>query len=820
MPAAAIAIAGILASAGTFSALTGGVVATFLGISGALLSTTTAMIVAGVVGFAVQYGLSAALGMNKRPKVDLSGVAQDRKQLIRSAATARQVVYGRAMVSGPLAFARSTGPDLRYLHLVVPLATHELDAIEAVWINDVAIPPEQMDSAGLVTGGTYAGRVRIKKYLGTQTEADADLVAEVEGWTAAHKLLGCAYLYVRLEYTAEAFATGLSGIRAVVRGKPVYDPRTEASAYSNNWALCVLDYLRAEFGLACENDEIDWAAAIAAANVCDELVQLDAGATSFQPRYCLDGTFTLDERPIDVLARMQTAAAGELAYVQGMFRLYPGAFDTPAEILTVSDAAGPLQIVTKPPLNELFNAVKGTFISPADTWQAREFPAVTDAAAEAQDGERIWQELELPFTIDGTAAQRLARIALRRAREPITVTMPMRYAGVRLCAWQMVGLTLPDMGWVAKPFRIVRWTFDATTGQPTVVLREESADSWAWDYEDASPVTPGESTTLINPLAPPPPTALAVTPSTTIQADGAVLPSLLVTWTPSAHAFVTAVEVQWRWELAGGGSSDWRSATVPVGTARWELAPVEVGVDYEVRVRAVAGLARSAWTSPATGTGAADVTAPGLPTGVTATGITRGVALRWTNPTDRDLWKVEVWERADTSGVSAKVGESFSDFFVRSGLDPAEGGLWKLRAVDRSGNASAFTAEVAGAATLLVSDDLGNEIINASHLQTGTAVITGSAQIADLTVDRIHIKTGSISTHAFAQWAADVTVNRPPPFPSEGPIMFNYGSLGGLDVTVPDDGRVIVFVQVRSALAATPATIVETTSDGGGGSGE
>jgi hypothetical protein len=53
---------------------------------------------------------------------------------------------------------------------------------------------------------------------------------------------------------------------------------TGGSAYnmrwSDNWALCVLDYHLAYFGLLCADDEIDWAAYIAAANISDEQVTL------------------------------------------------------------------------------------------------------------------------------------------------------------------------------------------------------------------------------------------------------------------------------------------------------------------------------------------------------------------------------------------------------------------------------------------------------------------------------------------------------------------------------------------------------------------
>lgn len=815
MPPAIVAVAGVLAGAGAFSALTGGIVAGFLGISGAIFSTTVASVIAGVVGLAVTYGLTAALGLNKKPKIDLSAYAQDRKQLIRSAVAPRAVVYGRALVSGPLIFARSTGPDLRYLHLVMPLAGHAIEGIDAVYINDQRVPVEQIDGGGMVTGGKFTGLARIKWHLGDQTTADADLVAEVPEWTSNHKMLGCAYLYVRLEFNGDAFSGGLSTVSAEVRGKnDIYDPRTDSSGYTNNWALCVADYLRAPFGLSCDADEVDWTTVVAGANICDELVQIDAEGEEFQPRYQLDGSFKLDERPVDIIGQMQSAGAGELVYVQGQYRIYPGAYDIPVVELTPSDMAGDISIVTRPALADLFNAVKGTFVSPADQFQAIEFPAVTDAAAEAEDGERIWQEIELPFTIDGIAAQRLARIALLRAREPITVTMPMRYAAIRLCAWQMVALTLPDMGWDAKPFRIIRWTYDVATGAPSLVLREESAASWEWIYSDATPLTPGSTTTLVDPLSVPAPTDLAVSASTVLQADGGVLPSLLVTWTAAAHPFVTSVEIGWRRDLGGSSYTDWEAAEVPVSTLRWQLAPVAVGDDYQVRARAVAGLARSAWTSAVTGTGAADVTAPGVPSSLTATGVTRGVALRWTNPTDTDLRMVEVWERAEGSGTSAKIGESFSDFFVRSGLAPAETAHYKVRAVDRSGNASAFTAEQTGTATLLVSDDLGDEIINAAHIQTGTAVITEGAQIADLIVDRIHILGDAISTHDITNWSGTVDVAQPG-------SSWASASLGGMDVEVGDDGRMIIIVNARGSQASTSNFIAEvlTPAEGGGGGG-
>lgn len=119
--------------------------------------------------------------------------------------------------------------------------------------------------------------VRVRKYLGTADQtACADLVAESDGkWTSDHRGRGICYLYVRLEYDQDVFgSTGVPNISAVVRGKKVYDPRTTTTAWSNNAALCVADYLRSEEGMRADSAEVPDSEITAAANICDEEIDL------------------------------------------------------------------------------------------------------------------------------------------------------------------------------------------------------------------------------------------------------------------------------------------------------------------------------------------------------------------------------------------------------------------------------------------------------------------------------------------------------------------------------------------------------------------
>lgn len=72
---------------------------------------------------------------------------RDRYVMSRGTAHARQLVLGRQRVSGPVAFLQSYGADRQNLAMVVLLAAHEIDAVEAIYIGD---EQAQIDGSGNV----------------------------------------------------------------------------------------------------------------------------------------------------------------------------------------------------------------------------------------------------------------------------------------------------------------------------------------------------------------------------------------------------------------------------------------------------------------------------------------------------------------------------------------------------------------------------------------------------------------------------------------------------------------------------------------------
>lgn len=568
----------------------------------ALVSAGMQALVYGAVNWALVATTFVLSAMSRAlaPKApSLSSQLRDRTEVVRSAVAPHRVVYGEVPVSGPLVFAASTGTTNEYLHLVIALTGHECEAMTTVWFGDVEVGT--LDGSGNVTSGQFSGLARIKYHLGSPTQtADSDLVSEcgAQGWTVDHRLKGRGYIYARLKYDATAYPNGIPNIKVLVKGKKVYDPRTTTTVWSRNWALCVRDYLTASYGLRCVSADIDDSAITLAANISDEAVPLVSGT---QARYTCDGVLDLSLRPIDHIRSMLSGGAGAQVYSQGVYRLFAGAYITPVVTLTADDLRGTLTVRPRIARKSLFNAVRGTFVDPDKYWQASDFPPMTNATYEAQDGgEQIFTDIELPFTIDSIRAQRLAKIHLEKSRQGITVDFPAKLTAVKVAVWDVVRVTLSHLGWSAKEFRVTGWKMAADGLGVDLVLQEESAASWNWAYGEATIVDPAPDTDLISAVAVPPPTGLTVYSGAThqiAQADGIKICRLYATWTAAADATIQHYEIQHKLTT----DSVYASAVMSSAVLTAYLAPVQSGASYHVRVRAVrANGAISAWAGPVT----------------------------------------------------------------------------------------------------------------------------------------------------------------------------------------------------------------------------
>lgn len=432
---------------------------------------------------------------------------------------------------------------------------------------------------GTAVNGSY---VRVKRHLGaTDQTADSDLVAESDGaWTTDHRLRGIAYVYVRLEFNESVFPTGVPNIKAVVQGKKLYDPRLGSptvTQYSDNWALAVRDYLTSSDGMGWSSSEIDDDLIIAAANVSDEDVLVDAvGSPSMnetQLRYTLNGTVNSADRPVDILRQMMSAGAGSSVFSEGQWKVYAGAYVTPEQEIDESWLRGSVRLRAKPPRRDLFNGVRGTFADPGKFWQPTDFPPVTNSTYETQDREQILRDIELPYTTESVRAQRLAKILLESSRQGIIVELPcnMKAFGVEVNDTVMV--SIERLGWESKVFKVLEWTFSADGGID-MVLQEEASTVYDWNSGDATVEDPAPDTILPSPFDVAVPTDVEVE----LTQDSN---RVTVTWTASADQFVNLYQVEWR----VFGEDDWNVIPRINGT-RVDLGNLLPNI-YDIRVKAI-----------------------------------------------------------------------------------------------------------------------------------------------------------------------------------------------------------------------------------------
>lgn len=689
---------------------------------GQILLTAAATFFLGPVGTTWAMAFKAAIVMTAittvasylfRPKFGSTFGIDNRGRMIRQPLTSRKIVYGYQRVSGPIVFITSTNEN-KFLHLVIALADHEIAGYGSFWINEdeVAIDP----ATKFVTNSQYIKNgnplVRIKTYLGTDAQtADSDLVSEVTEWTTDHRLRGVAYMYVRLEFDSQVFQDGIPNLAASIQGKKIFDYRNSTTDYSFNPALVLADYLRsARHGLGADATEINAASFIAAANICDENVNLaytpsaraqtylgisQSGSTWRERRYQLHGVVDTEKNPGEVIEELLSSMGGTLAYIGGQWTVKAAAYSSPAITLTVDDLRGPITTQTKVPRNESFNAIKGVFINPDANWQATDYPSIVSATFKTEDNNQTnFVDLNLPYTVSSSMSQRLAKIALFRNRQEITLSMPCKLKAFNLKPGDTVNVTIDRYGFTNKVFEVADWklAFSENDVGVDLQLRELNAAVFDWDADER--LFNEDNTTLPNSFAPPPAlTNVTFSSVARINADGTAIPVNTLTWTQSPNIFVLSggyIEVRFK----AVASSNWTSLNRIQGDGVEAIIEgLQPGASVDVQVRAVnVNNIPSDWVTLLNRTIAGDSTAPAAPSGLTATGAQRTVQLAWTNPTVADYFTTDIFRNTtNNSGTAMLIGTISGSTYADSGLAAATTFFYWVKARDFSGNVSGFS---------------------------------------------------------------------------------------------------------------------------------
>ena len=652
------------------------------------------------------------------PKPDLGAQMAGQSVMTREAAHSRKIIYGRARIGGNVVYLESTGDDNKYLWLVIAVAGHEIDAYEQVWFNDKKI----------WDGGSYVGNwgsyVSISFKDGSQTTADSGLVAASTKWTSNHKLLDTAYMVVKLTYDQEQFAQGLPNISTVVRGKKVWHPSHSSPVWSQNPALCVRDYLtNTKYGLGESSSNI--ASINTALGVCDEAVDLAAGGT--QPRYTLDGVIDTGNSIKANIENMVGSMIGRLVYSGGKFEIHAGEYVAPAVTIDESMMIGEISVQTKQSRRSAYNGVKGVFLSEEDNYILADYPAQISSTYATQDGDPIYLDMPLPYTVNNVRAQRIAQLALRRSRQQESITIPCNLNALKFKVGDNISVTNTRLGYSAKVFEVVGYSMGFSSDQMVVNVDaiETASSIWSWDEDEQVFLGAGE-VDIYDGTSTTAPASITVTADTFISSDGTSSASFDVSWPNSVDAFVDHYVVEWK------VSTDSSYFSQSTKTSPLQIVGLDPSKTYDVRVKAVNGLAVSSSYVSAQAVPATDTTAPNAPTSVNAKNEFEQITISWVNPTAKDFETVFIYgSNSGTSGFT-KIGESRGTTFTEPELGTGVTRYYKLKALDKTGNASNYSSVDSATTTQVPVGGIANDAVDTDQI-ADDAVDTG--QIADEAVE-------------------------------------------------------------------------------------
>ena len=750
------------------------VVAFFAGTTAGAVATATTVYgvyvqaVAAVLQFVAYVGSSMAASKLLSPKLPSYSDIQDNQQMVRSPIAARQIIYGQAKVSGVLVYISTTGTKNEFLHMVIAIAGHEVEEIGDVYFNDELA----LTGAGSAAQGRFTGYAEIYKKLGSTTQTvETNLETATSGltdgkWTSNHRLRGIAYLYVKLVWNKDVWTGGIPNVSAVVKGKKVYDPRSATTAYSANAALCLRDYLTdATLGMGMDSSEIDDTAVSAAANICDEQVQiLPLSPTTYENRYEANGVLHTSATPDENIGKLASAMGGLIAYSGGKVVMYAAGYRIPTVSLAEKDFVGPISVQTRTSARDRVNAVKGVYVSPDNQWQPADFPSITSSTYLSEDNSiRYWRDVSLPMTTSPSCAQRLGVIELRRARQEITLTARFRLEAMQVRAGDTVMISNTKLGWSSKVFEVIEWAFVSEGAPPQLAvqmtLRETASTVYSWTVSDEVSVTNAPDTTLPDPFTLDAPTNLALVADGTtqlIQADGTALPRIKVSWSAPSEEFIQSggdVVIEYK----QGNSTTYLTWSRVDGdqTIDYISSDVRIGTTYDVRIFGLSYFGIATSYVSASVTVAKDTTAPATPTGLTAAvGTGKAVSLDWSDNTEADFSEYGVYR--NTTGVTPatastnKIAEVRASRFVDTEVTIGTTYYYWINAYDALENVSGFSSSVSAVPTYINGGSVDPSAPATPNAPTYTSETTYLASdggsFARITLTAPGLSSGSVAT--------------------------------------------------------------------------
>ncbi|HAT42348.1 MAG TPA: hypothetical protein DCS87_11620 [Rheinheimera sp.] len=496
------------------------------------------------------------------------------------------VVYGTRKIGGIKVYKNVTdawgGAANEFLHLIVVLCEGPIDAIQEVYFDGVSENDERWNK----NSGKW---FTIERRLGEPGQS-AVTMSGANSWTSDHKLEGLAYLYIRLQMDKDqSIWRGEPEITALVRGRKVYDPRNGQTAYSENLALQLRDYLlNSTYGKGLPASRLDDASIIAAANKADaeslsSITKDGVESTYLHKRFAGNVVLDTGKSVFSNVKTLLSGMRGNLPIGSGVLKLviedtgspvFSFGHDTTANAIII----GKIKTRVGSKSDRLNRAIvrfsNKTLAYEADEvfWPADSNPLAAQWLTE-DNGIRLEQSYDFETITDKAEALQMAEIIAKRSRNMLSCSFSASPAAIVCEPGDIVSVTDDSHGWVGKPFRVNEIKFNED-GEVDLELFEHQNAIYPWSGTAYSERTVG--TNLGNPTQLPTPTNL------TVAADGTLATGGRLTWSITQNAFIR----RFRITASSGSTQLWSDET----TAKSMDLPVLSPGTYSISVVAISTL--------------------------------------------------------------------------------------------------------------------------------------------------------------------------------------------------------------------------------------
>ena len=444
--------------------------------------------------------------------------------------------------------------------------------------------------------------------------------------TSSMKAQDLAWSWCRFYYKPDdPEFQGEPNITAEIQGLKVWDPRTHLNsptvkAWSDNPALCLLDYLLADYGRALSVNDVDIPSFIAAANSCDTMVDLPdeptaqesisiydpetgtmisipvggffPGYRNGQPansrkRYTTNIVLESDNSTIDNCQELLKTMKGSLPFINGKYRLMMEEEGISVMSFSNDNIIGGVNLGWADRSKRLNRATikfpnenKG-YQDDTVSWPAAG-SALHQAYVSADNDDELHSEFELIGVTDMYQARDMAEFAVRDSRSQEYITFKTQPQAMALDVGDVITVSNDALDIVNKLYRVRETSMNADL---TVTVKGQIYDAtiYPWSVGDeaaeaaALNMTPSlfdQPAAMVN---------VAATTATRLNDDGTAHTDATVTWDelPTGTSAVECIEVGYK--LNAESVYTW--AILPADTESHTITGLQDVQLYNIAVR-------------------------------------------------------------------------------------------------------------------------------------------------------------------------------------------------------------------------------------------